>query len=282
MAQAASAKMERLATFGQELYLEASAAALRLALTIPDRRELRDAVARRLSGRSPATRQRIADKLIQRLVPTDGRRVTPDAFVRLAAGTQDAQTRRDLIVYRTAQVDEVIGAIAAEILYPCLILRQRPKGMSAAAFRAADTGTLFNAEPTVALDLVRAYAKQVWGFHSPSTVVRAMRILRRAGIVHLARAAEGVSFAASGRAMSAQAFAFCIHEEMLGRGNRSPGMDQLENAQCARLFLLSPTQVAGLVEECHEQRLLRAGRRIALAYDSLDALVARGMGIAPA
>jgi len=274
--------MEGLATFGQELYLEASAAALRLALSIEDRQELRDAIARRLGDRSAATRERVSDKLIQRLIPIQDGRVVVDAFVRLAAGTPDRQTRRELIYYRTAQVDRIVGRIASEILCPCLILRRRPRGMSAADFRAATTPTLFNEEPRVALDLVRRYAEAAWNFHSPDTVARAMRILRHAGIVHLAPPDAGVGFAASARAMSPEAFAFCVYEEMLERGNRAPALDQVENAPCARLFLLTAAQVTGLLEECRGQRLLRArGGRFALIHESLDDLVTKGLGIAP-
>jgi hypothetical protein len=272
--------MEALATFGQELYPEASAAALRLALAIPDRQELRDAIARHLGERSPATRERIADKLIQRLVPTQGGKVVVDAFVRLAAGTQDAHVRRDLIFYRTATVDRLVGAIAGEILYPCLILRRRPKAMSAEHFRAT-TATLFNAEPTITLELVRAYVESAWDFHSPGTVARALRILRRAGVIHQVQPGDGVTFAASARAMSPEAFAFCIYEEMLRRGNRAPALDQLQNAECARIFLLTAAQVAGLLEECRGQGLLRGGRRFTLVYDSLDDLVTKGLGLAP-
>jgi len=276
---------QSFAAFGQELYPEEAAQALRLALGASTRAELRQQIVAALPQPSEKTRARIADKLIQRLIPIEHRQIAVSPFVRLAANIGDSQARTELIYYRTAQTDRIIAAIAAEILYPYFIQGRPPKGFSAAQFRLANTGALFDYDNVIRASFISAYARSAWGFRSEQTVTRALRILREAGLIGALPGVPGgarqAAFALSPHTMRLPTFAFCLYEEFASRRSPALALDQVQNARFAQMFVVRPADVTALVEEARRRKLVArsggAAPRYGPAMDA-DALVEKLLG----
>jgi hypothetical protein len=250
---------QSFAAFGQELYPEEAAQALRLALGASTRAELRQQVIGTLPQPSEKTRGRIADKLIQRLVPIEQRQIVVSPFVRLAANIGDSQARIELVYYRTAQTDSIIAAIAAEVFYPYFVQGRPPKGFSAAQFRLANTGALFDYDNVITASFITAYARSAWGFRSEPTVTRALRILREAGLIEALPGGAGAgetAFALAPHTMRLPTFAFCLYEEFAARRAPALALDQIQNAHFARMFIVRPVDVTALAEEARRRKLL--------------------------
>ena len=273
-----------LAAFGQELYPDEAAQALRLALSADTRAELRRQIIAALPQPSEKTRGRIADKLIQRLIPIEHGQIILSPFVRLAANIPDTQARAELIYYRTAQTDSIIAAIAAEVFYPHFIQSRQPKGFSAAQFRIANTGALFDYDNVISASFISAYAREAWGFHSEPTITRALRILREAGLIEmLPGGARQASFALTPHTMRLATFAFCLYEELAAHRSPELALDQIQNAHFARMFIVRPVEVTALTEEARRRKFVirttggGAAPRYAPAMEA-DALVDKLLG----
>lgn len=225
------------ARFGQELYIRETLIAATILADVADSAdaensnesgeafEIRDVVGRiagALSQGTLATRQRIAVKLLQRMIAGAGTAVTGTgqikrvdrsadenggsgcekssggpsggkamerlhegvfSFARLMAHLPDTQARRELVFYAAARADGLIGAIAREILYPYFIEECIPAPYEEDEFIMANAGLLLAPEPILTAGLVADYARLVWGFDSERTISLALRILRQAGIL---------------------------------------------------------------------------------------------------
>jgi len=270
------------AAFGQELYPDEAAQALRLALQAATRASLHEQIVAALPQPSLKTRERIADKLIQRLIPVQKGAVIVSPFVRLAANITDTQARNELVYYRTAQTDSVIGAIAAEIFYPYFVQGRPPKGFSASQFRFANTGALFDYDNVITRSFVVRYAREAWGFNSEQSVTRALRILREARLIETLPnppgAARQLSFALAPHSMRLPTFAFCLYEDFATRRTPALPLDQIQTANLARTFIVRPQEVTALAEEARRRKLLARSGGAATRYApamALDALVER-------
>ncbi|HUT73287.1 MAG TPA: hypothetical protein VM221_00445 [Armatimonadota bacterium] len=270
---------QSFAAFGQELYPEDAARALCLALEMETRAELHARIAAGLPQASAKTRGRIADKLIQRLIAVERGKVIVSPFVRLAAGLRDPQARTELIYYRTARTDTIIAAIAAEIFYPHFVHGRPPRGFSPVHFRAANTGALFDYDRVITRPFISTYARRAWDFHSEPTLTRALRVLREAGLIEVLPGAPGArrpSFTVAPHTLRLPTFAFCLYEEFAARRSPALALDQIQNADFARTFILRPVEVTALTEEARRRKLVArsggAAPRYAPAMDR-DALV---------
>lgn len=268
------------ATFGQELYADDAAEALRLALEVETRADLRERLAEVLPQASHKTRRRIADKLIQRLIPVERGKVIVSPFVRIAAGIRDTQARTELIYYRTAQTDTIIAAVAADVFYPYFVDGRPPQGFSAAQFRIANTGALFECDNVITRSFVSAYARKAWGFRSEATVSRALRVLRDAGLIEVLPGEPGgarqIAFALRPHTMRLPTFALCLYEESAARGAPSLALNQIHGADFARMFIVRPVDLTAMAEEARRRRLVVRGRGRPPRYEpttDLDGLV---------
>lgn len=270
----------QLSIFGQGLHPEEAVTAVRLAVEMPDRAELRRELIAKLPQRSAKTRERLAEKLLQRLVTFSGHSVALSPFLRLVATTPDPRAELELIFYRTVQTDRLVSSIAAEILYPHLVAGEPPAGYSEPQFRLANTGSLFEADAAVTRAFISRYARERWGFTREPTLTRALLMLRQVGLIHEVRRRESgrslAAYARTGLSMALPAFVFCLAETAESVRGRSLRLDQVQQALFAELFLLEPLQVRGLLELGIEAGLLRrAGARCGPTADSLDAVVSQ-------
>ena len=263
--------MRRLSAFGQDLYPEAAAGLARLALADPSptRRELREALAAELPQRSPSTKRRLADKLLQRLASFDGEgRVLRTPLLRLLSGVADPRTCAHLTYYQTASAEGVLGALAEQVLFPYLVNGRPPEGMGRIQFRVANATDLFESDRVVTRRFVSAYAKSVWRFSSESTLTRALRMMRQVGLI------EGMERQVMGRRLTCfvrvpirvapTALAYALHEEF-GAGP-SVRVDRVQSGRAARRFLLEPIQVLALLQELRRAGVVGLSRRGAHGY----------------
>lgn len=279
----ASSSRSRFQAFGFGLYPVESVRAVQLAMQIADRRELHDRVANILPHKSPATRARLAHKILQRHIPSVGRTVVRSPYVRLVAGAKNRATLCELLYWRTAASDSLVRAIAANILFPYLIEGGCPKEYEPAEFRLLNDEGLFQLERWIARTFVFHHAGHAWGFHSRASVRHALSILREAGIVEAKRLADlphhPVVYTRAERPAGVVAFTFCLHEEVLGSGKGGGlSMKSVRSSKTAKTFVLRPDEVSYLLESAARHRLVRLqppSRRSAvmLTYSNLDALV---------
>jgi hypothetical protein len=274
----------RFSSFGPELYPEASLRAIRLALESPDRAQLRPALIASLKHRSPGTRARVADKLLQRFIEFADGRVVLTPYLRLLAGLKDAAAARQLLLWRAAAVDAVVGALAREILYPCLVEGRPPRGWSKPAFRLANAVGLFDEDRAVTRDFISRHARESWGFKSETSLTRGLRMLRQVGLIEPLGRASGskrlIAFVRPPFSLSLVAFAYCLHRDLAARGG-ALGSDQVQQAEFTRLFLQEPLQVNLLLEAGRRAGLLaRAAARWRSTSGSEDQLVERLLALA--
>ena len=273
--------MDHLASLGQELYLRESLNAVRLSLRVSSRTQLVQQLTRALRQPSAQTRLRVAEKLIQRLVPTSGSQLVPSPFLRLVAETEDTQARQELIFHRAAATDRIVAALATEIFYPHFIQERVPRGMTREQFRLANTAVLFELDRVITRQFISTYARRIWQFESEPSLTRALRILRQGGVIRPLTRTEGkhrvLSFVLTARPLSEIAFDYLLYEDCLGRRLTHPAIDQIQNAEFARIFLQSPLQVTAAMEAARQRHLVKAGAggRFHLTCPSLEDLTGR-------
>lgn len=263
------AQVRDLATFGQELCPEAAARLARLALAdpAPARAELREALVRELPMRSGATRRRVADKLLQRLVEFEEGRPRRTLLLVLLAQGRDPRARAQLTYYQTVAVEGLLEALVERLCYPYLVQGKPPPGLGRAQFAAANAVGLFESDRALTRHFISAYARSAWGFGSETTLTRALRMMRQAGVVQpLPRTAMGrplLSFARVPLVPTAAASAHGLYEEF-GEAGGAP-RHRVEAGRLARRFLLEPIQVSVALQELRRRGLvrfsLRAGER---------------------
>jgi hypothetical protein len=299
------------ARFGQELYARETIAAAAVVARLEadgDCESLTARVAAVLPHRSAATRQRLATKLLQRMaagtpacdaLPTaragaptpapslsagssaeSGLPPTIAYFARLLCSLNDTQARGDLIYYATARADDLVGAIARDILYPYFIEDRIPAPYGEDEFIMANAGLLLAPEPILTTGFVADYAQRVWGFESERTVGLALRILRQAGILLSAPllGARGrvAAYTLAPHGLSLAALLWGLYDEF-GNEPVAPAWDQVANARFARLFVVAPSVVNSRLWEAERVGLVArwsAGgtRRVALKVREIDAL----------
>jgi len=267
-----------LTTLGQELHFEESLLAARLAAGLDKRIALTKALVEKLPQESPTTRLRIAEKLVQRLVPIQRGAVQATPFLRFLAETKDLQAAREIIFYRTARTDAIVAALACEVLYPVLIERSAPKGLSAQQFRIMNTAALFEVDSVVTRQFVIEYAARAWNYRSRASILRALRILRQAGLIDQVVVSERpttIGFAVAPHSLTVPAFVLLLYEELPARQRAGFAVHHVQQCSLARLFLLPPLQLSALLEKARAARFLRRlryrGRTLfALAHPTQD------------
>lgn len=268
----------RFPTFGQELYLRETVMAAKLLAELGLGRGASEAVAERLSHPSPKTRERIAAKLVQRLISGASRADAAPHFVRLVAGLQDATARRELIYYATTRADPLVGAIARDILHTVLLDRATPAGARREELEPHRTGLLLTVEPVVSMRFVLDYAARVWGFTSRRSVLLALRILRQAGITRTQRlrGAAGLvtAVALAPHGISLPTFVWCFMDEF-GSAVPAPTVDRIERSSFARTLVVSTAAVDARLDEAEQEgfvhtRLISGAHRVVPAMGAAE------------
>lgn len=320
-----------LHSFGQEFYPHESIRAIKLAhkLALSDRATLMRHIAESLPQPGAQTRERIATKFIQRYF-NDSRRVashkdegapqcglfdtgeaqTPkrttaqtwcpageQPFVRLVARCRHVPTQIELLFWRLARVDALVGALARELFYPICVQNRAPDGLSRVEFSARNGGQLFSVAPQVTRAFIFFYAETVWNFHDRASLDRALRILQSAGLIARQRMMElrgrPTAFCLREHNISTATFIFALYDEFLPhlQPNPTSPIERAEYADAvtpdlsiargvlpisdfARTFLLSPAQIEEHCETARRHQLIaQQGDSVRLLFGDLDALV---------
>ncbi len=247
-------------TFGQELYLRETISAAALLMDTGLRRGVSEIVAASLSHRSAKTRARIAAKLAQRLRAGAASPEDRPRFLRLISNIGDMSVRRDLVYYATTRADPLVGAVAAELLYPVLIEGGTPKGAQHDELALHQSGLLLTVEPIVPMEFVIRYAAREWRCVSRRSLLLALRILRQVGIARTVRmrGASGTVDAVgiAPHDLSPAAFVWCFMDEF-SRSVPAATADRVERSRFARVFVVPPSLIDARLDQAEREGFLR-------------------------
>ena len=277
------------ARFGQELYTQETltAAAILADTCDPEEPITMSAIIGRIAAAlpqgTPATRQRVAVKLLQRIatgapdcqrnkgLPPDKDADEPGiksqerlhtgvfTFARLLTHLPDTQARRELVFFSAACADTLIGAIAREILYPYFIEERIPPPYEEDEFLIANAGLLLAPEPILTTGVVSDFARRAWGFDSERTVALALRILRQAGILLsaplLGERGRVAAYTLAPHGLSLPTLLWGLHQEY-GHAGVAPAWDQVGRARIAQLFVVPPSVVTSRLWEAERAGLV--------------------------
>jgi len=273
----------RFAVFGQELYFEESIRAIESFHDAPEHDRLSARIAEQLPHQSPATRLRVATKIVQRFFKSPDGNSHAGPFLRLVNGLKSESARRDLLYWRTARTDSLIAAIAGEIFYPYFVLNDLPQGYDESSFRMANTAGLFAIDRVISLDFTVEYARRIWNFDSARTVTLALRIMRQAGIADALNVEienhRVLSYYLLPHSLSPEVFAYCMGEEFLDTESfPAIPLDRLYNGDCVRAFFLGRLQANSVLRSLEQRALierttLRGVRHVRFTQQDLEALV---------
>jgi len=266
------------AAFGHGLYEAESRLAARLAVRLRDRKAVRQALLARLPQPSPHTRERLADKLLQRLWGGQ----SPFPFLRLVAELTDGRARRQLLLHRIADTDTLVGALAREVFLPYVLRGALPKGIGAAPPPPRDLrlpGFTETKEAPSALpaDPLIAFASRAWQA-PPTSTLRALTILRQCGVLarlpHPGR--HPGAYLPTGAPPALPAFVYLLHEEALWPGGGVRSVRAALGVPFLRLFLVKPPLPEALLADAAECGFVRLrGGRVSARWPDPEALVDR-------
>jgi len=273
-------------SFGQEFYPYEAIRALKFAdkARISDRHALIAHIASQLPQPGARTRLRIAEKFAQRYLTIGGQpgAAATQPFVRLVARQRHAPAQIELLYYRLAQVDTLVGALARDLFYPVCIGGRPPLGLTSAEFAARNGGQLLSIAPLLTRAFILDYAKTCWSFTNRSTIDRSLRVLQGAGLVARERMGElrghPPAFRLSSHNVSLTTFLFALYDEFLPHvhdANFVLAPNVLPLTDFARTLLLSPAQVEAHCDAARRHQLLAQPARggLRLVFGSLEALV---------
>ena len=251
---------QRFPTFGQELHLRDAIKAATMLADVGLHRGVSEIVAASLDHPSAGTRSRIAAKLVQRLRSGAASPEDRQHFLRLIVGMADMSVRRDLIYYATARADPLVGAVAAEVLYPILIETRPPQGARPDELAPHQAGLLLTVEPIVPMGFLLKYAAREWRYGSRRSLLLALRILRQVGITRTVRirGASGAleAIALAPHDLSFAAFVWCFMDEF-ARSVPAATPDRIERSRFARIFVVPPSLIDARLDQADRQGYLR-------------------------
>ena len=266
------------AAFGQGLHETESRLAARLALRLRERRAVRQALLTRLPQDSPHTRERLADKLLQRLLGG----ATPRAALRLLADLPDRRARRQLLLHRIAATDRLVGAIARDLFHRYFVRGQPPTGMTLPQFLSANCTGLFGAaEPNGLLRgaFVATHARRAWGVPTTSAH-RALTILRQCGVLARLPLERDGAYLPTGVPPALPVFTYLLHEEVLWPAGGHSSVRGATAAPFLRLFVLRPPLPTALLTDAAEAGLLSSrGSGVVARFDDPEHLVERLLAV---
>ena len=261
----------------QELHYRASLQVARLlGEGETDRARLLQAAAPLTDAHADHARQKAAATVLVRLGLGRRRRVQPTGLHRLLAELSE-RAGRQLLTYLVTLREPMLAGLVAEVLHPHFLEHQTPAGMTTEEFSAVNANGLFEVAGAITHAAVAEYARRAWGLSDPSPTGRALRVLRKGGV--LASAWMGRS---NGRCLGYfpiiglpewPCFAYALYAVHGDEGRVR--IDRVRAGLFVRLFLLRPIAVDHLLERARSRGLIENPRsEIArLTYRSLEGAV---------
>jgi hypothetical protein len=201
------------------------------------------------------------------------RHVEPGGLHRILAGLSEPAGRQ-LLAYVVASTEPMLAALAREVLYPHFVEHEAPAGFAAEEFSAINANGLFEVAGAITHAGVSAYARRCWRVKDPSPTRRALRLLRKGGILGatwIARSSRRCLgyFPIIGLPDNA-CFAYALYS--MRDQARYVRLDRLRAGLFVRLFLLRPVAVDYLIERAEELGLVDPTESgvVDLAFECLD------------
>jgi hypothetical protein len=181
---------------------------------------------------------------------------------------------RQLLTYVVATSEPMLAALAGEVLYPHFVERTAPQGFTTEEFSAINANGLFEIAGAVTHAGVSAYARRRWRLNDPSPTRRALRLLRKGGIL------GATWIARSGRHClgyfpilglpDIACFAYALYS--MRAESQYVRLDRLRAGLFVRLFLLRPVAVDYLIEQADRLGLVAETESglATLAFGSLE------------
>jgi hypothetical protein len=263
--------------FRQEFAFEESLAAIQAAAPLESREHRIKAIVDVLPQPSFKTKERIAAKIIQRYFGGRRRSDAAPEFAGLLLSTRDSSVQRQLMLYRTARVDRIVWAVAAEVFYPYFVAKTYPRGFDEAGFRIVNTGTLFDSDDLVSARFVQEFARKQWGFRSASTINLALRVLKGGGVLRpvaaSAEAHRSIAYLPTYASVSPEAFCYFLAGDLFSGLRRvdAHALDKVHNAPFVKLFMLRRPLVDSIMGDAAKRGWLRLQRKGRAASVSLQA-----------
>ena len=271
------ARTETYPVLTQELHYRAAVeVARRLCEGESEREALLTEAARLTEATTADGRRRAAAAVMTRLGLGRRRRVSAAGLHRLLTALPE-RTGRRVWTYVVAQAEPMLAAVAREALYPYFVQNRTPKGFTAEEFSAINANGLFEVAGAMTHGAVAAYAERAWGIAEPGPTGRALRILRKGGILAAAwlsrRRARCLGFFPVGGVPDVACLAYALHS-LREHGDRVR-LDRIRAGLFVHLFLLRPIAVDYLLERAQGLGLIGRPRRgvAALAFGALDEVV---------
>jgi hypothetical protein len=261
----------------QELHYRASVhVASLLCAGETDREALLTAAAPLTDARTEGARRKAAATVLSRLGLGRRRHVEARGLHRLLAELAELAGRQ-LLAYVVATREPLLAGLVNEVLYPYLLDRKTPGGMTTEEFSAANANGLFEVAGAITHGAVAEYARRRWDIEDRSATRRALRVLRKGGILGAAWMSRPGGrcygyFPVIGLPDIA-CFAYALYAVHGDAGHVR--LDRLRAGLFVRLFMLRPIAVDYLLERTHRSRLIVDARsEIArLPYRTLDEAV---------
>ncbi|MGQ9731621.1 MAG: hypothetical protein ACUVX8_10160 [Candidatus Zipacnadales bacterium] len=262
-------------TLSQELHYRASVHAARLLCQRDMPREaLLEEIAPLTETRMVSARRRAAAAVLSRLGLGRQHQLVASGLHRLLAEL-DEDAGRQLLTYVVACREPLLAGVARGVLYPYFVERRVPEGLSVEEFSAANANGLFEIAGALTHAAVAAYAQRQWGITDSSVTGRALRVLRKGGLLAAAWMSRS-----TGRCLGyfprltlpdIACFAYSLYSAPSDTGYLR--LDRLRAGLMVRLFMLRPIAVDFLLDESRRLGLIEDDRsEIAkLPFRSLEA-----------
>lgn len=242
-----------------------------------EREALLAAAAPLTDATTDAARRRAAATVLTRLGLGRRRHVTATGLHRLL-GSVSEEAGRQLLSYVVAQHEPLLAAVCTEVLYPHFVQREAPAGFTVEEFSAANANGLFDGTGAITHRAVADYARKRWGLSNDSPTRRALRVLRKGGILGCTwvsrSGARRLGHFPVIRIPDIAPFAYALHA-MREEGGYVR-LDRLRAGLPARLFLMEPVGVDYLLGRAASAGLMAKPRSgtANLPFDTLDAAAA--------
>jgi len=204
-----------------------------------------------------------------------GRRrwVRPSGLHRLLDSLPE-RAGRQLWTYVVATHEPMLAAVAREVLYPYFVECRTPKGFAAEEFSSINANGLFEVAGALTRAAAAAYAERRWGIVDPAATGRALRLLRKGGILAATWLSRSSARCLGYFPVGGLPDLACLGYAMFSMSGYAGHvrLDRLRAGLFVHLFLLRPVAVDFLLEQAIDVGLVDGPRGgvAALRFGSLD------------
>jgi hypothetical protein len=238
-----------------------------------DRDRLLGAAAPLSEATTKSAHHRASTAIMTRLGLGRRRHVEAGSLHRILAALSEPAGRQ-LLAYVVARNEPMLAALAREVLYPHFVEHAAPQGFTAEEFSAINANGLFEVAGAVTHAGVAAYARRCWRIRDPSSTRRALRLLRKGGVLAATWIARGSRRCLGYFPIVGLPDIACFTYALYPMRDEAHyvRLDRLRAGLFVHLFLLRPVAVDYLIERAEELGLVQQTRPglVDLSFASLE------------